>query len=166
MVGNKIELIERVKGDFQQACTGLLNALSSTPDDRLHWSPSETARTPLQVAKHAADAIESMHGNAMGNTFPIQTTEEADRYFMARDKEANTRLEVEDLLERNGKTFLAWLDTVTAEQLDEVVPLPFGLPNVPVSFAVSFMPLHLMWHTAQITYIQTIYGDRDWHMGD
>ena len=48
------EIIEHAKTDFLQAKERLCQALAATPDDRLNWAPSATARTPIQQTAHAA----------------------------------------------------------------------------------------------------------------
>jgi hypothetical protein len=35
---------------------------------------------------------------------------------------------------------------------------------VSASVMLPFMASHINWHTAQIHYTQTIYGDQDWHL--
>ena len=36
--------------------------------------------------------------------------------------------------------------------------------TVPMSAGVTFAAYHTHGHVAQMDYIQTIYGDQDWHM--
>ena len=70
-----------------------------------------------------------------------------------------------DLLDRNASAFLAWLDRVTPERLAAIVELPFGLGTAPAQSLMAAPASHTRFHAAQIEYIQTIYGDRDWHLG-
>ncbi len=156
--------IDQAKAEFIRAIEGLKHALATTPDDRLNWSPSETARSPLQVAAHIAIGGTDMLGNLTGNTFPIQTTEEAERYHRERDSKPRSREEVDKLLEEFQGAYFDWLDCLTEYKLDSLMKLPFGMGEMPVRVGVAMMPFHVQWHTAQITYIQTIYGDHDWHI--
>jgi hypothetical protein len=159
------DTIERNRASFIQAQDGLAHALNTTPDDRLKWSPSPTARTPLQAAGHAAAAIAYMLGNMTGETFAVATPEEAERLFRELDKEFTSKEQVMELLEKNSSAYLNWLDAATPQVLNSTMILPFGMGAIPVHAGMEFMPLHVKWHTAQINYIQTIYGDLDWHLG-
>lgn len=155
-------MIEQAKADFLQAQQGLIRALDKTPPERQKWSPSDTARSPLEVAAHAAFAVGSMLDNLTGDTFAIPTTAEADVYFREAEQTLDSRDKVVECLERNGQAYLEWLDTVTPEILAAQMKVPFGFGEVPMTAGISFMAAHLNWHAAQIHYIQTIYGDRDW----
>lgn len=156
--------IEQAKAEFSRAIEGLKHTLATTPAERLKWSPSESARTPLQIAAHVAIGGRDMLGNLTGDTFPIKTTEEAERYHRERDSKVDTLPECLRLLDELTTDYTKWLDDLTDGQLDSLMKLPFGMGEMPIRVGVAVMPFHVQWHTAQITYIQTIYGDHDWHI--
>lgn len=156
--------IESAKADFLQAKGGILHALSTTPDDRLTWSPSPTARSPLHQVVHAAQSIGNIHGFLDRRTFDVPTPEEADRGFREFERGITRREEAVSLLESKSDAFVAWLDALPEERLGSLVTTPFGMGQVPTELAITFPALHTRWHQAQIDYIQTIYGDLDWHM--
>lgn len=156
--------IDQVKNEFLQAKAGLLHALSTTPDDRLNWSPSATARSPLHQVVHSAQSIGHIHGFLQGKTFDVPTPEEADRGFRAFEAEFSRREEAVRLLEEKADAFVAWLEALEPEQLGSLVTTPFGMGQVPTEIAITFPAMHTRWHQAQIDYTQTIYGDLDWHM--
>lgn len=156
--------IRQFKAEFEQAIGGVKHALGTTTADRLTWSPSKSARSPLQVAAHVAIGGRDMLGNLTGNTFPIETTEEAEQFHRERDSKVESLEECTQMLDDLTRDYFSWLDGLTEKSLDEPMKLPFGMGEMPVSMGITFMPLHVQWHTAQINYIQTIYGDHDWHM--
>lgn len=156
--------IESAKNEFLQAKGGLLHALSTTPDERLNWAPFPTARSPLHQAAHAAHSISHIHGFLDGRTFDVPTPAEADRGFREWEQAFTRRDEVVSLLESNADAFVAWLDGLDPERLSTMVTTPFGMGSVPMEIAITFPTLHTRWHHAQLDYIQTAYGDRDWHM--
>ena len=158
------DTIESVKADFLQAKAGLLHALSTTPDDRLSWSPSPTSRSPLHQVVHAAESIGNIHGFLTDRTFDVPTPEEADRGFREFERMITRREEAVKLFERRADAFVAWLDALRPDELDRLVTTPFGMGDVPTGVAIGFPAMHTRWHQAQIDYIQTIYGDLDWHM--
>lgn len=156
------ETIERAKTDFARAKNQLLTALSSTPDDRINWSPSATARTPLQQVAHAAWAIASIHEMLNGRTFQASSTAEADKSFRAWEEQFTARESVLELLEANSAAYEQFLEALTPEALNATIELPLGSGRACLAEALTFAPNHTKWHTAQIEYIQTIYGDRIW----
>lgn len=158
------ERIEQVKADFLQAKGGILHALAHTPDDRLTWSPSPSARSPLHQVVHAAQSIGHMHGFLDGRPFEVPNTAEADRGFREFEQSIKDRQSAIDLLERSSAAFVAWLDGLDEARFNRSVPTPFGMGEVPVHIGIGFPAMHTRWHHAQIEYIQTIYGDQDWHL--
>ncbi len=55
------DVISKTKADFVRAKEDLARAFATTPEDRINWSPSPTARTPVQIVAHAAEAIRNIH---------------------------------------------------------------------------------------------------------
>jgi len=129
--GNLRLLIDTNRVEFTGARDVMAHALATTPDDRINWSPSPTARTPVQQVAHAAAAVAHLTATLDGRRFAVPTPAEADLEFRAWERQFTTRDEVLSLLARNGDAFPA---------------------------------LHTRVHAAQIDYIQTIYGDHDWHL--
>jgi hypothetical protein len=158
------DTIDPAKSSFEAAKGGLIHRLNTTPDDRINWSPSETCRTPVQLVAHAADSVRHIHGTLDGRTFSIPTTEEAECVFREHDRQFTTREAVLALLETNSAAYVAWLDTLTEDRLDTQVRMPYNLGFAPMTLALSFQADHLNWHTAQLDYVQTAYGDHDWHL--
>jgi hypothetical protein len=156
--------IERAKNEFLQAKSGILHALATTPDDKLNWSPSPTSRSALHQVVHAAHSISHIHGFLSGTPFDAPTPDVADRGFRESEKPYTQRDEVVSLLETNAGSFVAWLDALQPEALGTLVETPFGMGAVPIELGITFPAMHTRWHHAQIDYIQTIYGDLDWHM--
>jgi hypothetical protein len=155
--------IEQTKQEFLRAKDRVVRLLKTTPDDRINWSPSPTARTPVQIVAHVAEAIKNIHGMLDGRPFPITNTEEADKYFREMEKRFNSREQVLACLEDNCANYVAWLDALPPERLDAQFEMPFGMGNAPVSSGLGFPTMHTQSHIPQLEYIQTIYGDRDWH---
>ena len=156
--------IENVKNEFLQAKVGLLKALSTTPEERLNWSPSPTARTPLEVAVHTILVIGFFTETLNGRPFVAPTTAEADRSFREAEKCFTSRDQVLRLLDEKADAFVACLDGLAPERLGDLLDMPFGLDPMPVAVVITIPAMHMRSHIPQIEYIQTIYGDRDWHM--
>jgi len=156
------EVKDQAKAEFARAHDRLKMLLAKTPDDRINWAPSATCRTPIQQVAHSAIAIEGIQGMLSGKPFPYEKLSDMDASIRASEKEFTTREQALNLLEKNSATYLAWLDTVTDEQLSTRIETPMG--QLPLAFAITFPAFHTRGHAAQIEYIQTIYGDHDWYM--
>ncbi len=159
------DIISQTKAEFIRAKERMAHALATTPDDRINWSPSPTSRTPLQLVAHGAASISGIQGMLDGKPFPFSGIVEFDATMRTDEREYTSREQVLSLLEQNSAGYLAWLDALTPEHLASMVQLPFG-PSVPMALAITFPAYHLQSHIAQMDYIQTIYGDHDWHMGN
>ncbi len=156
------DVVSQTKSQFIRVKDRMVLLLAKTPDDRINWSPSATSRTPLQQVAHSAMAISGIHGMLLGRPFPFENIADMDTSLRADEKKLTTRDDVLSLLEKNGNEYLAWLDTLTAEQLAGTIQSPFG--PMPMAGALGFATDHTRGHTAQIEYIQTVYGDLDWYM--
>lgn len=156
------DIISEAKAEFTRAKERIARALATTPDDKINWSPSPTARTPVHLVAHSATGIAFIQSLLVGKPLPHASTAEMDAAFRSAEKEFTTREQALSVLEKNSAEYLAWLDTLTPEQVASTIQLPFG--PFAMAAAVTFAADHLRNHAAQIEYIQTILGDRDWHM--
>ncbi|MFI5386825.1 MAG: DinB family protein [Fimbriimonadales bacterium] len=156
------DTIAEAKAEFNRAKDRLAHCLATTPDDKINWSPSPTARTPIEVVVHAAMGTAGIHGMLQGKPFPFSGPDAIDAVSRSSEKEYKTREQVLGYLDQTSSDYLDWLDGLTAEQLASTWDAPFG--TFPMTSAITFPADHLRNHAGQIDYIQTIYGDRDWHM--
>ena len=154
--------IETVKGEFERTVGRLLKNLAETPEDKLHWSPSPTSRTPLEIGYHCADVIAALHGSMSGlDPMPPTNPAQMDAYCREQEKPQRSREEVVKLIQDNSAAYAAWLEGIPEGKLAEIWNSPFG--DFPIGAAISFPVFHTAGHVAQLEYIQTIYGDRIWH---
>jgi hypothetical protein len=161
---NKMEdVISQAKAEFIHAKQRIEHSLATTPDDRINWAPSPTARTPIQTIAHAADSVKHIHGMLDGRPFQSASPAEADIAFHEWERQFTTREQVLCVLNENSANYLAWLDTLTSDRLDTMIELPFDLGSAPIRMGLTFPVRHTHEHAAQIEYIQTIYGDLDRH---
>lgn len=156
------EARDQAKAEFVRAKDRLTQILAKTPDDRLNWSPSATCRTPIQQVAHSAMAISGIHGMLTGKGNMPENLAEFDATMREGEKQFTTREQALELLEKNSAEYLAWMDTLTDEKLSTIIDSPMG--PLPLSVGITFAGFHTRGHTAQLEYIQTIYGDCNWYM--
>ena len=160
---NQNSTLEKAKNDLLQANARLEQALHRTPDDRLNWSPAPTARSIVQIVAHCAYAMGGMKDLLQGIPDEVKTAAEADTKFWDKEQSCTTREHARELLKSYTDDYIAYLDSLSLEDLAEMVALPFGYGMAPRSVVLTFAPTHTMGHVSQINYIQTIYGDRAWN---
>lgn len=153
------ELIAKAKADLEKGKSRMLNTFQHVPDDKLNYSPGGAAKTPLQLVGHCGFSgmflSEWIAGRAQPNP--------ADHDRAGAENSVQTREAAVAVIEESVQKIQAVLDSLTEANLSEDRPAPFGGP-----FTVRdlmFLPaLHLFSHASQIDYLQTIWGDTDWHM--
>ncbi len=140
----------------------LLRDLAKTSDDRLNWSPTPTARTPLQLVAHCAFSLGFIHAMLNGTPYPAKTTAEADAEFLEMEREVTTREQALSLWESRFHQYVSFLRSLQPDQMDTLVILPFEMGALPMHFMAGMGAIHTREHIAQLEYLQTIYGDREW----
>jgi hypothetical protein len=158
------DIVSGAKENFTRAKDRMVKVLAETPDDRINWSPTETARTPVQLVAHAAAALGSITDFCSGRPVNLPDTGGADKKFREWEKQCTSREEALALLEKNSAAHVALLDSLTPDSFAKMVQLPFGMGEVPLAAVITVGGDHTRFHCAQLEYVQTIYGDRDWHM--
>ncbi len=97
-----------------------------------------------------------------GTPYPAKTTADADAEFLVMEQEITSREQAIDLLEGKFEKYVTVLNKIGPEQLETLIEAPFGLGKVPMRTAIGVGTGHTQSHTAQLDYLQTIYGDRNW----
>mgnify|MGYP001396299109 CR=1 FL=1 len=157
--------IEHAKEELVQSAARLLSLVDETPDDRLFWKPSPTARSIGEIVAHCAHAMNNIAPQMMGTPYAIATSSEANRTFLEHDRQFSDRANVVRYFEEARNGFIGHLDRFSLDEVDRLVTMPFGMGQAPVRLFMEAASNHTKGHIAQIEYIQTLYGDHDWHYG-
>ena len=153
--------VEEAKAEFTRAKDRLAKALNTTADDKANWSPCPAARTPVEVVAHAASSTVGIQGMLEGKSVDGMNPVDMDRMSREAEKEFKSKDQALAHLETTSTGYISFLDSLTPEQIASTVDTPFG--SFPMAFAITFPADHIRSHAAQIDYIQTAYGDREWH---
>ena len=154
--------VSDAKAEFNRALDRVAKVYASTPDDKINWSPSATARTATEEVAHCGMSIAGMQGWLAGQPFPFESMAALDEFCRTEEKKFTTREQVNNLMAENAAKFQEFLDGLSQEQLGSMFDTQMG--SFPMMAAITFPADHLRAHAAQIDYIQTIYGDREMHM--
>jgi uncharacterized damage-inducible protein DinB len=159
---NLSEQITQLKRDTEAAKVRLLKTFTFVPDDRLQWSPTSTARTALQIVAHCGTANRAFAAAIRGEKLPLSSDpKEAAAQIRDGGKEIQTREAAVQSVEDSTAEVLSALDTVTTERMESKPDTPFG--PIPFTVWINIPADHMSGHTAQIDYLQTIWGDQEDH---
>ncbi|MBS1709866.1 MAG: DinB family protein [Armatimonadetes bacterium] len=155
------ELVAAAKAEFDRAKARMVNALNSTPDEKINWSPSPTSRTPVEIVVHSALGTSGLQGwIAAGMPAEGFDPVAIDAGSREAESKVKTREEAFAMLDDASTKFHGWLDSLTEDDLAKVHQSPFG--PFPMTAAMTIPADHIRGHVAQIDYIQTIHGDHTW----
>ena len=118
----------------------MFTPLETTPDDKINWSPSLSARTPIQQVVHAAMGTTLVQGTLEAKPFPYGSAAEYDAESRKSEKQYTTRAQALGLLEQTSAEYLTWLDTLTPTQLASTVDTFFGPLEIASSLVLPAGP--------------------------
>jgi hypothetical protein len=156
------EMIGIAKQATEAGKQRILKALSFVPDEKLTWSPSETAKSALRVAAHAGVSNGMFASILSGQKPSAGSMAEVFAAMDTAEKAITTREAAIKSVEESSSAIVAALDKMTPELVGSTVEMPFG--SFPMAFFMTLPGSHMDAHAAQIDYIQTIWGDLDPHM--
>jgi hypothetical protein len=154
--------IGQAKDATERAAADLRKTFAAVPDDKLDWSPSPTARTPLWLVGHCGAASSAIAALLRGEPLPLPgDTADAAALIRAAGQGVATRAEALSLLDASTAEVLAALDSVTPARVETVPDSPFG--QMPFAFWMEVPANHTVAHARQLDYLQTIWGDLQDH---
>jgi DinB superfamily len=140
--------------------TELERTARAVPEDKLNWKPLDNGRTVLELLGDAAQAPALCTGMLRGD---LQFGPELFRQ-MAEERAAWTRADALEYLNESTRQLIAEIRNLPDEKLDEPLTLPMGGGmTMPWGAWILMAYRSLMARTAQINYIQTLYGDFESH---
>lgn len=132
-----------------------LHGLDKTPDDRINWSPSPDAKTPLGVAGRLSAFLEFF-------SHLLETGAMPERPSSPPPPPAN-REAAKGAVEAAFRRLGALIERMSEGDLARQVPTPFGT-MISAREALGWVPGVISYWQGQLNYIQTIYGDLDPNM--
>lgn len=135
----------------------------AVPADKVEWSPLDNGRTTLDLCRELA-MCPTWCKETIEKEGPPEFSEEA---FAAIKKEQEQWKTVEDCEAECGRrleTLYAFFKTIPDGQLANTKWLPYdGGRDFTVAEMMDYPRWNFNYHTGQIAYIQTLYGDREMH---
>jgi hypothetical protein len=150
----------------EAACRALFQAAHAVPAERLEWKPSTTSRHVLNLLQECALVPLSFAAmlNARAERYEAHHCPAEFDTAMAGASQLTTVAACEDACRRHTQVLLEVIRAFPEEDLHESVA--FTNPGIAVTTVADMMRLHYwncVYHTGQINYIQTLYGDLEFH---
>ena len=141
----------------------LLKTLSFVSDDKLTWSPEPTSKCALRIAAHCGISNRMFVAIIKRTPFP-EDFSMADALAQGKldEEKIETREQAIALIESSTAAVIEALEAVSPEDVHSDVVTPVF--TAPLMFFMNLPGRHMDNHASQIDYIQTCWGDLEWHM--
>lgn len=153
---------ELIAKQVETSIDGLLRNARAMPPEKLTWEPSPDSRSALSMLQECAQSPRFAAGMLKNRAVPdfnqemMEATRREREQWDTPDKcEAELRVRLAEMLEA--------LEAFPDGDLNETLFLPFTGKDHPYWELAQYPFWNNVWHTAQIAYIQTMYGDCDMH---
>ena len=156
------ETIDNAKQVIEAAKNRLLTTFAHVPDDRLHWTPSPTAKSAQRIAAHAAIANFGFAAMTRGERLPADNLADVVRLSEAKELAVTSREQAVAIIEESTRHLLSAIDALTPERLRGDAYLPIG--PMPMASFIFLGARHAEMHAGQIDYLQTIWGDLEFRI--
>lgn len=156
----RMDLIELAKKSAVQEMEMFLRNFSYVPDERLHWSPTATSKSPLRIAAHTA--LYMSRFAAMIRDRELPGSDNLEEWIAQRDAEEvgiSTREEMETVFRNGTRELLQVLDSLSANDLELVITSKNG-GAVSMKYLITLPSWHTTLHLGQIDFLQTCWDDQ------
>lgn len=160
--------MEIVEASKKRAVSGMemfLRNFSHVPDDMLHWKPSPSAKSALQIAAHTALYAGRFATMLRDRRLPVP--ENLDEWLaerVAEEAAVTAREDVERIFREGTAEFLEALDELTPEEVGMSLDSGQGW-SLPMVQLIDMPGFHATLHTGQIDYLQTCWDDQQVYVG-
>jgi hypothetical protein len=150
-----ITQLQPLLGTLRMTQSRFLYGLERTPDDRLGWSPGETASTPLQIAGKLAAFVGFFTHMLRERSMPERPA--------TPPPPPGSREEAKAAVEAAYGRLRTAIEALSAADLDHPLPTPWGA-TVPLVEMLWWLNGVIGYWQGQLNYLQTAYGDTDPNM--
>ncbi|MCW5940856.1 MAG: DinB family protein [Fimbriimonadaceae bacterium] len=160
-----MEPIESAKRAAVGGMEYFLRNFSHVPDDKLHWTPTPTAKSAIRIAAHTA--LYAARFARMIRDRRLPATGNLTEWLAQRDAEekaVTTREEMERAFREGTAEVLAALDTWKPEDLEGSLDSGQGW-SMPLTQLIALPGWHATLHAGQIDYLQTCWNDQQVYVG-
>lgn len=149
--------IDYIIVETQKALTTVIERARKVPADKLEWSPLDEGRTVLNIVQECTHSV--LWPVELIETRKFEMNEEVMAKYKAECAEWSDLDKCEAAMTERFETLKSCLAGLTDSQLEEKIAVPWG--DMSVLGAADITHWNCLYHTGQINYIQTLYGDKD-----
>lgn len=160
-----MDLIETSKQRAVSCMEFFLRNFAHVPDDRLHWTPTPTAKSAIRIAAHTALYAGRFAEMIRNRALPVP--ENLVEWLAQRDAEEiaiTTREAMEKAFREGTAEVLQALDTLTPEDVEATLDSGQGW-STPMTQLMGLPAFHATLHAGQIDYLQTCWDDQQVYVG-
>ncbi len=144
--------------ETQRATEAFFDAARKVPADKLDWKPLDNGRSVLDQAREIAQSPK--WGVAVVSAGKFEWDDEKMKAAQAERDQWKTLDDCEAACKQNSEKLYELIRSTPDNQLSETIYIPFGKDhNWRVIDILHLQAWNLHYHTGQINYIQTLYGD-------
>lgn len=147
----------------QMALDDFFRTANAVPNERIEWKPLEEGRTVLDLCQECAQA--PLWFSSILETRSCPPFDETKWQQALKERRGwKSIAECERVGKQNSEQLFSIIHDYPDEDLDVMVHLSFGEGIVrSIADIMGFHYWNLVYHTGQINYIQTLYGDKEMH---
>ncbi len=147
----------------ESALSDFFRTVRAVPAEKLEWSPLDEGRSVLDQAQEVAQAPAFFQMLIEKRAFPEFTPEQMEKAMKQR-KSWKTIDECEEACRKHSDSFYNLVRDYPDEDLEVMINLPWGGGMVKsIADVMLFHYWNVLYHTGQVNYIQTLYGDKEMH---
>ncbi len=142
-----------------------LRNFSYVPDDKLTWTPTPTAKSPIRIAAHTALYAGRFAQMIREQKLPaVENLTEWLAQKNAEEEAITSRDEIEIVFRKGTDEVIEALRTLTPEAIASTLDSGQGW-SAPMTQLMGFAGWHATLHTGQIDYLQTCWDDQEIYVG-
>lgn len=137
-----------------------LRNFSHVPDDKLHWTPTPSAKSAIRIAAHTA--LYAGRFASMINDRKLPGGDNLEEWLAQRNAEEvalTSREEVERVFRQGTEEVIKALDSLSPEEVEMSLDSGQGW-SMPMTVLMKLAGWHATLHTGQIDYLQTCWDDQ------
>lgn len=153
------EIIIRLTTD---SVDSLFSNARAMPVDRLTWEVAAGARTPLQILQECAQApmwaVKMLTDRAIPDFSP-----DAFQEALSERAQWDSVDMCEQVCRERIQSLIETIRDFPEEDMEKTLFLPFTQQDHPYWDLMMYPYWNNIWHTGQLAFVQTLYGDKDMH---
>lgn len=153
-----MDLVKTANQNLEQVCTMFRQDLDALPEEAFTQGFGGTTRTVADIVTEVNDVNDYFGAKLRGEEPPAWNLDDG---WVRAPEGFNKKADVIAAFVQSTDRLKSTVAGFSAEVLDSPIP---GDTNGRTYYSrVSFLVSHLMYHSGQLNYIQTLLGDSEWH---